>query len=525
MAFPTVVEIRREAPRDAVVQVVDRPRSQRRELLALAGLAALLALTIRAHGMWFDELQAWNIARASHTLPELYAHLRYEGHPIVWYLALFPITRVTGDPRMMQILQWAIAVGVFAVVLLRSPFPLWARVSLCCGYFFAFEFSVLSRSYGLGVLLWLGALAHASRARPRWGIVAGLLALLAWTSTLGTVLAVAFVLSMLFSSGAGWRPRLAGLSRQQRRAIGTVLAASLASVATCVPPDDFRSFTAGLGSTPSRFGSGLVVQLASGLSGTWRGLAPVARSPGDWNSQLLDVGAVGLALQVVLSVVLVMVVAAVLRPAPFARHLWLVGSALYFVFFEAVVLPELAHYAGWLFLLFLGCMWLAWPTDPLVPRRNGGMKALLACVLCAQIVATGLMLVPLSFDDFSPDRALAQAVVRERLQRDIVSADDYDATAVGAYLDRRVYSIVQGKPIRFVINDVRELRGNLELTRSSALCAAGALAFRRGRPVALVVRGAPSRSEKGVESLVRERGVELLRVGTGYTSASCGTDL
>ena len=33
--------------------------------------SVVTALGLRAHAMWFDELQAWNIARASHSLGDL----------------------------------------------------------------------------------------------------------------------------------------------------------------------------------------------------------------------------------------------------------------------------------------------------------------------------------------------------------------------------------------------------------------------------------------------------------------------
>src|SRR5438105_2148457 len=92
--------------------------------IALAIAATATALGLHAHAMWFDELQAWNIARASHSLPGLVANLRYEGHPVLWYLPLYALTRVTGDPRWMQALQLIVVVATYALVLFRSPFAL-----------------------------------------------------------------------------------------------------------------------------------------------------------------------------------------------------------------------------------------------------------------------------------------------------------------------------------------------------------------------------------------------------------------
>ena len=162
--------------------------------------------------MWFDELQAWNIARASHSLGDLFSNLRYEGHPPLWYLPLYALTRVTGDPRAMQLLAWAFAVVVAGLILFRSPFPIPARIALRRGYFFAFEYSVITRSYGLGVLLLVVALVSLGRERPRWTATTVALVLLAWTSLAGAVLAGSLALVV------AWRWWSARGARDQRRA-------------------------------------------------------------------------------------------------------------------------------------------------------------------------------------------------------------------------------------------------------------------------------------------------------------------
>src|SRR5690242_13054728 len=49
----------------------------------------LCLLRTLAHVMWRDELQAWMIARESHSLAELFYNARYEGHPALWFLLLY----------------------------------------------------------------------------------------------------------------------------------------------------------------------------------------------------------------------------------------------------------------------------------------------------------------------------------------------------------------------------------------------------------------------------------------------------
>ena len=55
----------------------------------LALFAGLLALVTIRHEMFGDEAQAWLIARDSRNLLELAQHLRYEGHPALWYVLLY----------------------------------------------------------------------------------------------------------------------------------------------------------------------------------------------------------------------------------------------------------------------------------------------------------------------------------------------------------------------------------------------------------------------------------------------------
>jgi hypothetical protein len=62
------------------------------------------------------------LARASRSVPDLVHHLRSEGHPAAWYLVRYGLTRLTGDPRAMQVAELVIVAGTYAVMLFASPF-------------------------------------------------------------------------------------------------------------------------------------------------------------------------------------------------------------------------------------------------------------------------------------------------------------------------------------------------------------------------------------------------------------------
>lgn len=500
----------------AAVSPVAAARNRRPLLLAVFVIVAVVsAITIHAHAMWFDELQAWNIARASHSLGDLVTNLRYEGHPPLWYLALYGITRFTGDPRAMQVLAWGGVVAVDGLILFRSPFPVPARVALVAGYFFAFEYSVIARSYGLGLLLLVVALGALGRDRPRWAMATVALALLAWTSLAGGVLAGSIAVVV---AGRWWS------RRDDRGAVtcaGVTLSAAAIAALLCVPPSDFHSFSLGIPNSTSEYFS--PTRLAAALGGTWRGLVPVPVGVGRWNTNVIDqLG--GVWIQAVVSLALVVLVAWVLRPYRIAFSLWIVGAVAYVVFSVVVVLPDRAHYAGAFFLLFVACAWLAYAAPgggPPVPARwSAGLPAVLVLVLAAQIVTTLAILPDATTRPFAPDRTLAEAAAGAGLARDVVSGQDFDGATISGYLDEPVYSIARHEPMRFFVNDEREAVGNEDLTPARLVCEAATVAARRDRPVALVVDKALP-TPAGTSLLTASQGVRLYRVQPDPTPGGC----
>lgn len=121
------------------------------------GLAFLFlgvsAFTASHHEMWRDEIQAWLIARDSGSVFELFAHLKYEGHPGLWHLCLMPLTRITHSPVIMQVFHLLIA-GIVVYLFVRyAPFNLLQKFLFCFGYFVLYEYAILARNYALGLLL------------------------------------------------------------------------------------------------------------------------------------------------------------------------------------------------------------------------------------------------------------------------------------------------------------------------------------------------------------------------------------
>ena len=149
------------------------------------------AFTASHHEMWRDEIQAWLLARDSGSVFELFAHLKYEGHPGLWHLCLMPLTYITHAPVIMQVFHLLIA-GVTVYLFVRhAPFNLLQKFLFCFGYFVLYEYAILARNYALGLLLII-VLCILFKARYKRFIWVGcVLFLLAHTSAHALILTIA----------------------------------------------------------------------------------------------------------------------------------------------------------------------------------------------------------------------------------------------------------------------------------------------------------------------------------------------
>src|ERR1700689_24933 len=104
------------------------------------------------HELWGDELQAWNIAKGSCSFFDVIHNTRYEGHPPVWYIILWIISKFTHNLIYVQVVHLLIAILIIFIILFYSPLPTITKILLPFGYYFLFEYAMLSRNYAVGVL-------------------------------------------------------------------------------------------------------------------------------------------------------------------------------------------------------------------------------------------------------------------------------------------------------------------------------------------------------------------------------------
>lgn len=202
--------------------------------LAVAGFAMV------NHELWRDEAEPWLLALHSASLPELFRHVKYEGHSTLWYVALFLLSRATASPIAMQVLHLGIGGAVVWTVARYAPFARLQRALFALGYFPVYEYAVVSRDYGLGVLLLLATCAALGPRAIRFPTVVALFALVPHTNVFAAILGLALGFTVLADRWLPGGPVLTkGVSRVQFACglVAVTISVALAAVQLKPPAD------------------------------------------------------------------------------------------------------------------------------------------------------------------------------------------------------------------------------------------------------------------------------------------------
>jgi len=141
------------------------------------------------HEMWRDEHQAWLVARDAHSLAQVFDNLRYEGNPALWHTLLFFITRITSDPAYMQYFHLLVACSFIFIFNRYAPLGNVYKILFTFGYFPLYEYTLISRSYSLGILLLFTACVLFKNRKSNYILLGLVLALLANVTIFSAILA------------------------------------------------------------------------------------------------------------------------------------------------------------------------------------------------------------------------------------------------------------------------------------------------------------------------------------------------
>ena len=217
------------------------PTRVRTYSLALATMFFFIGLwLVPHHEMWRDEIQAWLLARDSANITELFANLKYDGHPGLWHLLLMPLTRTFASPIVMQYFHMLIATGSVYLLARYSPFGWPQKILLALSYYLFYEYSLISRNYSIGVFLVFVVCTLFPARSKRPIAIAITLFLLSHTNVLGTILAIGLSISILVERHLELKSRELSKQLEFKNYLALIIVAAgiVSAVLQLKPPSD-----------------------------------------------------------------------------------------------------------------------------------------------------------------------------------------------------------------------------------------------------------------------------------------------
>lgn len=431
-----------------------------------AVFCAVSVFNVSSHILWRDEIRIWQFATAASTFAEMHTFMRFEGTPCLWYGALWLVSRVTSNPLGMQLFHVLIATCTVFLFTWRAPFSRTVKLLFPLGYFPLFEYAVISRNYGIALLLVLCAAAIIGSPRRSPVALGCVFFLLTQASIWGVGIAGVLFLSAVLE----W---MVFQSREQRMSWPSVIA--LGGVIVIGGALCYLSSRPGPGPTLVGFWRddfSFGTRLANTIGCVWKAWVPLPMPKrAYWNSNILDHL---LVVRCTASCVLIATSIFLFLRRPAALVPLVVGSAglLHFTLFH--FLGSVRH-DGLIFVLLLAAFWIGatatrisipWPR---VARLTTTLEAyggpLLVLLLAVQAVAGIGSAVADHFLPFSAGKEVGEFVRRE-LPADavLVGYEDYTAMTLGYYAGRPIYSVQVKSQGPFFTQDERlRIIGGAEL--------------------------------------------------------------
>jgi hypothetical protein len=206
-------------------------------------LLAYLALVLTGawnHESWFDEAQSWLLARDSSVRSLLFERLHYEGHPPLWHLLIMPFAKLGLPYRLFPVFSALLAAIGVAILVFHPRIPILWKAAVPFGFFLAFQYAVVARSYVLIFPLLMGLIWIWPDRVQKLRTFMSLLILLSLVSLHGLSLAGGLVAYSFWDPSV--RPHWRQLRRSQWLELSLVTIGLLAFLVLILAPPGDLSF-------------------------------------------------------------------------------------------------------------------------------------------------------------------------------------------------------------------------------------------------------------------------------------------
>lgn len=419
-------------------------------LLITTLYGAMLAVVMFHHELWRDEAQAWMITKASSTLSDLLYNMRYEGHPPLWNLIMWPFTAFD-NPEWIKVPHFILAICTSFLVLRFAPFPRWLSVLLVFSYFFFFEYGVISRDYQLGLLGTIGFLSFLPRAPEKPWLSVFFLAVAITSNVFALILALPLSLLLLLRIGKHASLPTTNLKYKWQIAFAVVLMlALLASTAYSLKPPADEGFASTWYWTPDNHRMEVI------LRSFWEVFIPIpADTLAFWNHGILPLNIEPYAAAGLFLIVFVLLAR---KPKYLA---WFLMSTLGLALFQHIKYVGYLRHSGHLFIGFVAVIWLL-ASDKGWQSMYKPTRWLFTIIVLAQLYATVVASVKELTYPFSGSKSTAHFVQQNGYSNyTIIGHPDFAVSAFTAYHAKAVYYPMIRDTGTFVIWSTIRAHGDL----------------------------------------------------------------
>ena len=426
----------------------------------------LVAVGMLHHEMWRDELEWF--------LRVKYQPILAGGDPlyIVYNAFLYLFALIQPSEAMYQLAHLLLIFGGVAVVAFSSPFSNIEKFLITFGYYFAYEYGVISRYYGFIVLFIFLICWLMGREKPNYSIIALLLVVLADHNPSATVMAAS--LSLYLVLDVYNRILLKKVSFTDKNIIwgGLVLGLGWGVLLIAFKLLLFKAYG-------SAIYKGGMPPLITTLSAIWDAYVPIpdltqkvrfwwtniipfqVAYPPDYHFALSDM-TWSLALSLVLSLLLLLVVISKFRKNPLVLTVFLVNTVVYGIYTVVVLKAYTSRYLGLQFIILIYCYWFFQSSgEPCRIKVINGIvgflsrgwigrvlnhlekyfKPMLYFILISGLFATCVAYYKDSKYKFSLSSTAAHYIKWANLLSNhvLVGYPDYAAQCISAHLDKPIY--------------------------------------------------------------------------------------
>jgi hypothetical protein len=470
------------------------------ELFALVVYSAVIVYVAQFHEPWRDEVRAWSLVRECEHVWEIFPRLRNnEGHPGLWYVLLFYADQVFRTPRVLPWLAAAIAIVAAGLFLWRAPFPRWQKLLFLAGVVPLYEYSVMARNYGIGMLL-LFCTAASYGSRFERGLVFGSFVFLLSNTNAYCLLACLAIFGATLLELVMVRRDVLHTARGRLQSLGGLSLMLLGCVASVLQVRTNEETNIGRAGLDQWFGPWVEVLLR-----------PVALFSKGFGVAQIENSEFALAAELVLSAALLAILMYLAR-TPFVLLIWL-GSYVAMGALSTLVYPADLRHQAVVFLLLLAALWMARsPTtfrlrsswfDSLRWRRASpwALQLGVGILLLPQIAAADLKIRTDLEQELSSASAFAEFLQSSPELRDaiLVGDPDYLIETMPYYVPNRIYLPREGRFRNFASNSIRN---RPEISLAEFLDTARSLRARFNKPVVIALHPRLKRNRRRVGSSV-----------------------